>query len=83
MNYTYILKCSDGTYYTGWTNDLKKRLESHNNGTGSKYTRCRLPVEVVYYECFDSKQEAMKREAAIKKLTRKAKEQLILQQMRT
>lgn len=82
MNYTYILKCSDGTYYTGWTNDLEKRLEAHNNGTGSKYTRCRIPVVLAYHECYDTKQEAMKREAAIKKLTRKAKEQLILQQIR-
>ena len=44
MNYTYIVQCSDGTYYTGWTNDLEKRIKSHNAGTGAKYTRPRLPV---------------------------------------
>ena len=49
MNYTYIVQCSDGTYYTGWTNDLKKRIKSHNAGTGAKYTRPRLPVTLVYY----------------------------------
>ena len=49
MNYTYIVQCSDGTYYTGWTNDLEKRIKSHNAGTGAKYTRPRLPVTLVYY----------------------------------
>ncbi len=77
MNYTYILKCSDNTYYTGWTNDLEKRLTAHNSGKGSKYTRLRLPVELVYHECFKTKQEAMKREYAIKQLSRKEKEKLI------
>lgn len=77
MNYTYILKCSDNTLYTGWTNDLEKRLKAHNNGTASKYTRCRRPVEMIYHETFETKEEAMKREAAIKKLSRKEKEALI------
>ncbi|MDO4324299.1 MAG: GIY-YIG nuclease family protein [Lachnospiraceae bacterium] len=79
MNYTYILKCSDGTYYTGWTNNLDKRIKAHNAGIGGKYTRSRRPVELMYYETFDTKQEAMSREAAIKQLTRSQKEQLILQ----
>ena len=71
MCYTYILKCSDGTYYTGWTNDLDKRLKAHNGGkSGAKYTRNRRPVTLVYYEEFQGKQEAMKREYAIKQLTR-------------
>lgn len=77
MNVTYILRCSDGTLYTGWTNDIEKRLEAHNQGHGAKYTRGRTPVELVYLESFDTRQEAMKREAAIKKLPRKDKLQLI------
>ena len=62
MNYTYILKCSDGTYYCGWTNDLEKRLKTHNAGKGSKYTRLRLPVELVYFETFETKQEAIRKQ---------------------
>ena len=77
MNYTYVVKCSDGTYYTGWTNNLEKRIRVHNEGKGAKYTRSRGPVELVYYEEFESKEEAMSREARIKRLTRKEKEQLI------
>ena len=77
MNYTYIVKCSDGTYYTGWTNNLEKRIQSHNSGTGAKYTRPRLPVTLVYYETFSTKQEAMRREYAIKQLSRQQKESLI------
>lgn len=77
MNYTYILKCSDDTLYTGWTNDLEKRLKAHNDGKGAKYTKVRLPVEIVYYESFETKQEAMRREYEIKQLTRKQKELLI------
>ncbi|UYO98935.1 GIY-YIG nuclease family protein [Oceanotoga sp. DSM 15011] len=71
--YTYILKCSDNSLYTGWTNDLKKRLETHNSGKGSKYTRSRLPVEIVYFEEFKNKSDAMKREYEIKKFSRKNK----------
>ena len=77
MNYTYIVQCSDGTYYTGWTNDLEKRIKSHNAGTGAKYTRPRLPVTLVYYETFATKQEAMRREYAIKQLNRQQKDSLI------
>lgn len=77
MNYCYILRCRDGTYYTGWTNDLEKRVAAHQAGKGSKYTRARLPVRLVYYETFLSKQDAMSREYAVKKMSRKEKEQLI------
>ena len=80
MAYTYIVECSDGTLYTGWTNDLKHRMKSHNAGMGAKYTRARLPVQLVYYEEFQSKQEAMKREYAIKQLTKKDK-QILLRKM--
>ena len=76
-NYTYIVKCSDETLYTGWTNNLKKRLEAHNSGTGAKYTKNRRPVELVYFEEYDTKQEAMKREYAIKQLSRQKKLALI------
>ena len=77
MNYTYIVKCSDDTLYTGWTNDLEKRLKAHNEGKGAKYTKVRRPVEIVYFESFETKQEAMRREYEIKQLTRKQKELLI------
>ena len=77
MNYTYILKCKDDSLYTGWTNDLKKRITSHNAGKGAKYTIARRPVELVYYEEFQTREEAMKREYAIKQLSRKEKEALI------
>lgn len=76
-NYTYIVKCSDETLYTGWTNNLKKRLEAHNSGKGAKYTKTRCPVELVYFEEYDTKQEAMKREYAIKQLSRQKKLALI------
>ena len=76
MNYTYIVRCSDGTFYTGWTNDLEKRIAAHNSGEGAKYTRCRRPVELVYYESFRTKEEAMSREWHIKRLTRKQKAEL-------
>ena len=77
MNYTYILICKDDSLYTGWTNDLKKRITSHNAGKGAKYTKARRPVELVYYEEFQTREEAMKREYAIKQLSRKEKEALI------
>lgn len=77
MNYTYILRCSDGTLYTGWTNDLEKRLKTHNAGKGGKYTRARLPVELAYAEEHEDKNEAMSREFHIKRLSRKEKEELI------
>ncbi len=77
MNYTYILRCADGTYYTGWTNCIEKRLIAHNTGKGAKYTRARGPVELVYLELSATKELAMSREAKIKKMTRKEKEGLI------
>lgn len=79
MNYTYILRCRDGTLYTGWTNDIEKRMKAHNEGKGAKYTRARRPVKLVYCEEFETKAEAMKRECAIKRMRRKAKERLILE----
>lgn len=77
MNYTYILKCKDNSLYTGWTNNLEKRIKTHNEGKGARYTKSRLPVELVYYEQFETKEEAMKREYAIKKMNRKMKDKLI------
>ena len=77
LNYTYILECKDGTYYTGWTNNLEKRLKDHNEGRGAKYTKARLPVSLIYYEEFQTKEEAMRREYAIKHMTRSEKDQLI------
>ena len=77
MNYTYIVECSDKSLYTGWTTNLEERLAAHNQGTGAKYTRSRRPVKLVYCEEFQTKEEAMKREYAIKRLTRKEKEALI------
>jgi len=77
MNYTYILSCADGSLYTGWTNNLEKRLAAHQAGRGGKYTRSHLPVELVYWESFETKEEAMAREWAIKRLSRKEKQKLI------
>ncbi len=77
MPYTYILQCSDGTLYTGWTTDINKRVKTHNSGKGAKYTRARIPVTLKYYEEFETKKEAMKREYEIKKFTRKKKLELI------
>ena len=74
MNYTYMMKCADGTLYTGWTTSVEKRLKAHNEGkSGAKYTRAKRPVELVYYEGYATKEEAMSREYAIKQLTRKEK----------
>jgi len=77
MNYTYIVRCKDDSLYCGWTNNLEKRIESHNAGNGAKYTKSRRPVELVYYETFDTKEEAMSREYAIKQMTRQQKMKLI------
>lgn len=82
MNYTYILRCGDGSLYAGWTNDLEKRLAAHSSGKGGKYTRSRLPVELVYHEEHDTKEEAMRREWAIKHLTRQEKLALIEEKSR-
>ena len=77
MNYVYMLRCRDGSLYTGWTNDLEKRLKAHNSGVASKYTRARLPAELVYSEEWESKEAAMSREWHIKQLTRDEKLKLI------
>lgn len=76
-NYAYMLRCADGTFYCGWTPNLEQRLATHNAGKGGKYTRSRLPVELVYFETFATKEEAMSREWHLKRLTRLQKEQLI------
>ncbi len=76
-NYVYLLKCADDTYYCGYTNDLQKRLNTHNSGKGAKYTRARLPVELVYFEEYKTKEEAMSREWHIKKLSHQKKEAMI------
>lgn len=77
MYLTYILECADGSLYTGWTDDIDKRLCAHNAGAGSKYTRARLPVALRYFEEYPTKSAAMRRECAIKKLDRGAKLALI------
>ena len=77
MHYTYILKCKDNSYYTGYTTDLEKRLKAHNEGKGAKYTKGRGPVELAYYEEYDEKTTAMRREWEIKQLSRGEKEVLI------
>ena len=74
MNYTYLLRCADGTLYCGWTNHLAARVAAHNAGKGAKYTKTRRPVVLAYYEEYATRSEAMRREAAIKKLTKKEKE---------
>lgn len=75
--YCYIVKCSDGTLYTGWTTDPVRREKQHNSGTGARYTRMHRPVKLVYIEEQPDRVSAMKRELAIKRLTRAAKVKLI------
>lgn len=77
MNYVYILRCKDDSLYTGWTNNLEKRIKAHSDGKGAKYTKARLPVELVYFEEYENKIDAMRREYAIKKMKRKEKLMLI------
>lgn len=77
-NYVYILQCSDDTLYTGWTNNLEKRIEAHNQGKGAKYTKPRLPVKLIYTEAYATQHEAMVREFDIKKLSRQEKLALIV-----
>lgn len=76
MWYTYIVRCSDGSLYTGITNDLTRRMLQHNQGKGAKYTKYRNPVVLVYNEQHETRSEASKREYAIKQLTKKEKEKL-------
>lgn len=77
MPFAYILRCADGTLYTGWTTDLAARLAAHNAGSGARYTRGRGPVSLVYWEEYADQSEARRREAAIKKLDRRGKQALI------
>lgn len=77
MYYTYILRCGDGSLYTGYTDDPIRREAVHNSGKGAKYTRARLPVRLVYTEAFETKSEALRRENEIKRLTRMEKLALI------
>ena len=74
--YTYMVRCSDGSLYTGWTVNLQMRVAAHNSGKGAKYTKSRRPVILAYYEVFENRQDAMRREYAIKQLTKKEKERL-------
>lgn len=83
MHYTYMLKCKDGTYYIGYTNDLEKRVKAHNEGKGAKYTKGRGPVELIYYEEYEEKTIAMRREWEMKKLTRTQKEELCKKKKRS
>jgi len=75
--YCYIVECSDGTYYTGWTTDPERRIATHNKGRGAKYTKTRLPVKLVFVEEQLDRKTAMKREIAIKRMKRLGKEKLI------
>lgn len=75
--YCYIVECSDGTYYTGWTTDPERRIKTHNAGRGARYTRTRRPVKLVYLEPQLDRVGAMKRERAIKSMTRQQKQRLI------
>lgn len=75
--YCYILECSDGTFYTGWTTDPQRRLAQHNKGRGARYTRMRLPVKLIYLEEQPNRREAMKRELQIKKMSRARKVKLL------
>jgi putative endonuclease len=79
--YCYILKCADGTYYTGWTTDPERRERQHNSGRGARYTKARRPVKLVYIEPQPNRSMAQKREIKIKKLSRVRKEALIRKQM--
>ena len=75
--YCYILECSDGTFYTGWSTDPERRLREHNRGAGARYTRSRHPVRLVYLEELPDKATALKRERAIKALSRPQKQKLV------
>lgn len=77
MNWAYMLRCADGSLYAGWTNNLPKRLEAHNGGTAAKYTRSRRPVSLALAEEYDTRKEAMGREAALKRMNKRPKEELV------
>ena len=73
MNYMYLLRCADDTLYCGWTNHLEARVKAHNDGKGAKYTKSRRTVTLLYYEEFGTKEEAMSREWAVKRMNRAGK----------
>ncbi len=77
MNYVYILECADGSFYTGWTNNIVRRYKAHQAGHGAKYTKSHKPIRIVHLEIFEEKTDAMKREYAIKHMSRAEKEKLI------
>ena len=77
MTYVYIVECADGTYYTGWTTDLERRVAAHNAGRGSRYTRMRRPVRLVYWEEHPDRRSAQRRELALKRIRRPRKTALI------
>ena len=79
MNYVYLLRCSDGTLYCGWTTDLERRVRAHNDGRGAKYTRSRRPAELVYLEEYEDRHAALRREWAVKRMTRADKLSMIEQ----
>lgn len=76
MHYVYLVECADKTLYCGYTNNLEKRIASHNSGNGAKYTKGRKPVKLVHFEKFKSKSKALKRELKIKKFSREEKKKL-------
>ena len=77
MHHVYVLSCADGTFYTGYTTDVQRRVAEHNAGEGAKYTRGRTPVEVVHTESFETRSAALSREYEIKQLSRDEKEHLV------
>ena len=77
MNYVYLLRCADGSLYCGWTTDPEARVRKHNSGRGSKYTRARLPVTLVYTETYEDRREALSREWHIKRMSREEKMRLV------
>jgi putative endonuclease len=77
VHYVYVLECSDGTYYTGYTTDVDRRVDEHDAGEGAKYTRGRTPVELRHVESYETRAAAMSREYEIKQLSRPEKEQLL------
>ncbi|RNJ25374.1 GIY-YIG nuclease family protein [Halosegnis longus] len=76
-HYVYVIECADGSFYTGYTTDVQRRVAEHDAGEGSKYTRGRTPVELRHTEAFDTKGAAMSREYEIKQLSRRQKERLV------
>jgi len=80
-HYFYVLTCRDGSFYGGYTNDLERRIQQHNEGKGAKYTRGRGPVKLTYFKCFDNKSEAMSAEYWFKRLSRKQKQEYLMKEM--